>query len=87
MVRRLEPALGSSVQRESLRGRDPMLIEEHIATAAYEYLNDWAPRDDDDLISTNLPTDIDGITPRASTSPAAAPSTGNWSIGAGSTSA
>ena len=37
-----------------------MLIEEHIAAAAYEYLNDWAPRDDDGLISTNLPTDIDG---------------------------
>ena len=41
-------------------GLSSMLIEEHIATAAYEYLNDWAPRDDDDLISTNLPTNIDG---------------------------
>ena len=37
-----------------------MLIEEHVAAAAYEYLNDWASRDDDGLISTNLPTDIDG---------------------------
>ena len=39
-----------------------LLIADHITQAALEYLNEWAPRDSQERIAAQLPTDLDGST-------------------------